>query len=130
MNSNYTQPVATLLSYGERRYLKQWPDYLALGFTPEHIPELIRLATDAELHWAHSDSSEVWAPVHAWRALGQLHAEEAIEPLMRLFHELEDSDQVGEELPFIYGMIGASAIPTLAHYLVVTSFFPPGFPRG
>ena len=73
-----------------------------LGLTSEHIPALIRMATDEELNWANADSLEVWAPVHAWRALGQLHAEEAIEPLMRLFHEHDDSDWVGEELPIVY----------------------------
>jgi HEAT repeat protein len=31
--------------------------------------------------WADQNSMEVWAPVHAWRALGQLRAEEAIKPL-------------------------------------------------
>jgi hypothetical protein len=34
-----------------------------------------------------------------------------------LFHELEDSDWVSEELPQVYGMIGREAIPALARYL-------------
>ncbi len=121
MSSTYTDPVAKLLRYGECRNFKKWPDYLELGLTREHIPELIRIATDEELNWADSDSLEVWAPVHAWRALGQLHAEEAIGPLIRLFHELEDSDWAGEELPIIYEMIGPRAIPTLAQYLAEDS---------
>jgi hypothetical protein len=121
MISTYTDPVAKLLSYGDCRYFKTWPDYLELGFTREHIPELIRMATDEELNWAESDSLEVWAPVHAWRALGQLQAEEAIEPLMRLFHELEHSDWTGEELPIMYQMIGPKALPALAYYIAEDS---------
>ncbi len=121
MSLTYKDPVAKLLSYGDCRHFKKWPDYLELGLTREHIPELIRMATDGELNWADSDSLEVWAPVHAWRALGQLHTEEAIEPLMRLFHELEHSDWTREELPIIYQMIGPKALPALAHYLAEDS---------
>ena len=98
MTTTYSSPVDKLLTYGDCRDFREWPDYLELGLTQEHIPELIRMGTDEELNWADSDSLEVWAPVHAWRALGQLQAEEAIEPLMNLFHELEDSDWAGEGL--------------------------------
>lgn len=118
MKTAYAPPVDQLLTYGDcRDSFREWPDYLKLGLTKEHIPELIGMATDEELHWADSERLEVWAPVHAWRALGQLRAEEAIEPLMRLFHELEDSDWVVEELPQVYAMIGPKAIPALRGYL-------------
>jgi len=122
MTTDYSPPVDKLLTYGDCRDLRKWPDYLELGLTQEHVPELIRMAIDDDLNWADSDSLEVWAPIHAWRALGQLKAEEAIEPLMELFHELEDSDWVGEELPVVYGMIGPEAIPQLATYLSDTSY--------
>ena len=75
------------------------------------------MATDDELNWADSDSLEVWVSVHAWRALGQLKAEEAIEPLIMNLFRMGDSDWVGEELPKVYGMIGPKAIPPLAKYL-------------
>ena len=117
MISTYTDPVAKLLNCGDCHQFKEWPSYMELGLTTQHIPELIRMATDGELNWADSDSLEVWAPVHAWRSLGQLHAEEAIEPLLQLFHELEDSDWVGEELPRVYELIGPKAVPALADYL-------------
>ena len=121
MSSTYTGPVAKLLTYGECHNSGGWPDYAQLGLTPAHIPQLIRMATDEKLNWADSDSSEVWAPVHAWRTLGELHAEEAIEPLLRLFHELEDSEWAGEELPTVFEMIGPKALPALAHYLAEVS---------
>jgi hypothetical protein len=106
-----------LLTFGDCRDFRGWPNYLDLGLGLEHVPELIQMATDEELNWADSESLGVWAPVHAWRALGQLRAVSAIEPLLHLFHELEDSDWVGEELPQVYGMIGREAIPALARYL-------------
>ena len=122
--SEYPPPVDRLLTYGDCRELRKWPDYVAeLGLGPEHIPDLIRMAMDEELRWADSDSLEVWAPVHAWRVLGQLRAEAAIEPLMDLFDDLDEDgdDWILEELPTVYGMIGPTAIPTLSAYLTAPS---------
>ncbi len=124
----YTPPVDKLLTYGslEDEVSDQWPDYLALGLGPEHIPELIRMATDTELHnlkeedYDENDLS-FWAPVHAIRALGQLHAEEAIEPLLPLFEGSRDDEFMAEDLAKVYGMIGPASIPALARYLGDTS---------
>ncbi|QTA86335.1 HEAT repeat domain-containing protein [Desulfonema magnum] len=122
MTPAYTYPTAKLLKYGDCRSFMKWPDYLSeFGFTSEHIPELIRMATDKTLNWAGCDSSEVWAPVHAWRALGQLHAEEATEPLMSLLHEPDDADWAREELPIVFQMIGQKAVPALVRYLAEDS---------
>ena len=118
--ADYPPPVDKLLTLGDARdSMSHWPDYLAYGLGPEHIPDLIRMATDEELYVAGSDSLEVWAPVHAWRALGQFRAEAAAEPLTGLLHRIDDNqdDHVGEELPEVYGMIGPAAIPALATYL-------------
>ncbi len=120
--TKYREPADVLLTLGDPRELSdQWLDYSEYGIGAGHIPDLIQLATDSELHWADSESLEVWSSLHAWRALGQLRAEEAIEPLLNLFHELEEDDWVGEELPRVYGMIGAAAIPALTAYLADTS---------
>ena len=120
--AKYRKPVEVLLTLGDPRKLSdQWLDYSEYGIGSEHIPDLVQLATDSELHWANSESVEVWSSLHAWRALGQLRAEEAIEPLLNLFHELEEDDWAGEELPRVYGMIGAAAIPALTAYLADTS---------
>lgn len=117
MSTNYSSPVSRLLSLGESRGFGEWPNYTDLGLGPEHVDELIEMATDERLNWAGPASVEVWAPVHAWRALGQLRATAAIEPLVHLFHELEDNDWATDELPVVYGMIGREAIPVLARYL-------------
>ena len=119
MTSEYTEPVAQLLTYGDPRGETEWPDYLPLGFTEEHVPELVKMATDEELNWTSSESLEIWAPVHAWRTLAQLQAEDAIEPLLALFDFEEDFDDdwAISELPTIYGMIGPKAVPALSRYL-------------
>ena len=117
--TSYQPPVDKLLAYGESNLMKpdEWPDYRELGIGPEHIPDLIRMATDEELNEADPESKEVWAPLHAWRALGQLRAVEAVEPLLGLFDRLEYDDWVNEELPDVFSMIGPAALPVLAEYI-------------
>ena len=119
MTKKYSPIVSTLLTYGDCRELLNWPDYLQHGFGEEHIPELIEMATDPELNRGKQDSLEVWAPVHAWRILGQLKAEAAIEPLTGLLQMFDkDNDHfVGEELPKVFGMIGEKAVPALEGYV-------------
>ncbi len=116
----YPEPVARLLTYGEVEFSRpreRWADYLELGLTDEHVTELIRMASDAELNGLDVESPEVWAPLHAWRALGQLRAEAAAPSLVRLFELLDDDDWVADDLPRVFAMIGPAAIPTLAAYL-------------
>lgn len=117
----YSPTVGKLLTIGDARNQPEWPNYLDLGLRAEHVPELITLATDTKLFWSETESREVWGPIHAWRTLGQLRATEAIEPLIPLFHELDESDWGGEELPEVYGMIGREAIPALTRYLADTT---------
>jgi hypothetical protein len=117
----YSPPVDRLLTYGDCRKFHEWPNYLELGLSQEHVPELIHMATDEELHWADSDGLEVWAPVHAWRALGQLRAEEAVQPLIELLerfdNEIESDEYVMSDLPEVFGLLGHAAILPLTAYL-------------
>jgi hypothetical protein len=115
-STTYSPPVDQLLKLGDCRRRPR-PPYHIMGFTPEHVPELIRMSIDPELNWANAESDEVWAPVHAWRVLGLLRAEEAVEPLLGLLEEFEDSTWPGEEFPEVFGRIGPAAIPALARYL-------------
>jgi HEAT repeat protein len=117
--SDYTPPVSKLLTLGDARKMPTWPNYREMGLGPEHVPDLIRMALDEELNWGYSDSDEVWAPLHAWRALGQLQAEEAAEPLTELLAWIDEygDDWVAEEMPIVFGLIGPAAIPILADYL-------------
>ena len=120
--NTYSPPVSTLLTLGDVHRSTGWPGYLAYGLTDAHIPDLIRMALDEDLHWADSESPEVWAPIHAWRALGQLRAQAAIEPLVQLLHRIDEDedDWVGEELPKVLALIGPAAIPTLQTFLAST----------
>ncbi len=122
--TTYTSPVDKLLALGEPESIppEKWPNYLELGLGPEHIPELIRMATDRKLRDLEQEEYEdedpdFWGPIHAIRALGQLHAEAAVEPLVNLLTELKDDEWMLEELPSVYGMIGPVAIPALSVYL-------------
>lgn len=123
--ADYTPPVSQLLTLGQPNPYnsdpKQWRNYLELGLGPESIPDLIRMATDKDLNFAMSDTQEVWGPMHSWRTLAQLHAQEAIEPLLVLFERLEDDEWATEELPTVYSRIGPATIPTLAVYLADTN---------
>jgi len=126
--TTYTAPVDKLLTLGEAEAVNpdKWPDYLEPGLGPEHIPDLIRMTTDHELRNLESEEGEeeepeFWAPIHAMRALGELHAEAAIEPLIHLLPELKDDEWMLEELPVVFGMIGPAAVPELAEYLVDSS---------
>jgi hypothetical protein len=112
----YTDPVATLLTYRRLTsadFGKPWSDYLKLGFSREHVPELIRMATDPDLNDSDANSFEVWAPLHAWRALGQLRAEEAIQPLLLWYLRQRDDDWLLNDLSRIFALIGPAAIPAL-----------------
>ncbi|QIR40710.1 hypothetical protein HCG51_31130 [Tolypothrix sp. PCC 7910] len=122
-SASYAPPVDRLLTYGDCRKYKEWPNYVAeLGLKPEHIPDLIRMLTDEALIWAESDSDEVWSTIHAWRSLGQLKAEDAIAPLLNLFEEMEDVDWVSTEMPRVFQMIGPVSISALSAYLVDSQY--------
>ncbi len=114
----YSHPVNQLLTFGDCREIKEDTNYIEkFGFTPEHIPELIRMAVDEELNWGDSEGLEIWGPIHAWRSLGQLRAEAAIEPLISIFDALEEIEWTSSEMPIVFGKIGPAAIPSLAAYL-------------
>src|ERR1700757_3329402 len=93
LRHSYAAPVQRLLGVGESIGVDpaKWPDYAdEYGLGREHAAELIRLACDEALMGAPSDRAEVWAPVHAWRALGQLKIDEAVPPLLALLKTAED----------------------------------------
>lgn len=116
----YAPPLDRLLELGRGPTREAgWPDYLQYGFTSEHVPELIRMATDPSFNNLSSERREVWTPLHAWRTLAQLGAVEATEALLTLLHQIDDQDDdwISEELPQVFGIFGAGAIPALAEYL-------------
>ncbi len=129
--ADYTLPVANLLKLGSPIFAVEsdkWLDYQqTAGIGSEDIPQLIRLATDDKLEDVDLEDDDLdeeeeeqnatllYGPIHALRALGQLKAQEAAEPLLSLL-DWED-DFVDEDLPRIYALIGPAANPILAEYV-------------
>lgn len=121
MSTSYGSPLDQLLvlplpEFG--RY-KAWPAYLEMGFTPEHVAELIRMVNDAELWEGDGEDPGTYAPVHAWRTLGLLRAEAAIGPLVAVLESSDDWAQ--EEIPAVLGMIGPTALEPVRAALARTS---------
>src|SRR5262249_18566437 len=109
----YEPPVSRLTTLGRPEPVNEWADYSAFGIGAEHVLELIRLLQDRELAWADSNTPDPYAQAHAWRALGQLKAAAAIEPLLNLLAEQEGedwNDWVTEDVPVALGMIGWAAL--------------------
>ncbi|MBW4659086.1 MAG: hypothetical protein KME15_10450 [Drouetiella hepatica Uher 2000/2452] len=121
--ADYSPPVSQLLTYEEIDHNPDnWSGYLNLGITSEHIPELIQMMGDRSLYLDETDEQLYWAaPINAWRTLGQLKAEAAIEPLIDVVRQWGDNldwdEWIVEEIPLIFGQIGAAALPALANYL-------------
>ena len=123
---DFSDPVLALCALGEdpaRQF--EWMDYPAeLGLTEEHIPELIRIVEDIEVFMPYDedvddDAPEFFSPIHAWRALGQLKAEEAVPTLIELLISNDDLDidWVMDEIPTVMALIGSVFIPALDEYL-------------
>lgn len=116
---NYNEPVAKLLEIGQPEWAAptgKWIDYQKeYGLDQADIPELIRLATDEELYYQDLEDEEaptIWGSVHAWRALGQLRANQAVEPLLKTLDWNDDYSL--EDLPRVFDLIGPAAIPGLS----------------
>lgn len=115
--SDYRPPVAQLLALGDPLVEQNEISYLQLGLSEADVPELCRLVQAATLYDDEADDLQTYASVHAWRALGELRAEAAIDTLINEFRHAETDDWVSEELPAIFGRIGAAAIAPLTTYL-------------
>ena len=120
--SKFSEPVLKLISQGEEVVRKKRDfDYIKLGIKREYIPELIEIVQDAEyfIYDLDEDDEDWGAPIHAWRALGQLKATEAIATLINLLEESEelDLDWVMDEIPDVMAKIGHACIPSLDKYL-------------
>jgi ribosomal protein L7/L12 len=126
MTNTYAEPISKLLTVG-RPEGEGWLDYSTLGITQEHIPELIQLVEDHDLRILElpeglpdeAELPEWFAQIHAWRALGQLKAEEAIPAIIGSLHQVddEDDDWIGEDAQEVFALIGPVAIRPLTKYL-------------
>src|SRR5262245_18411198 len=114
--TEYPPPVAALKDLGEVKLAKEWLDYHARGLGPEQVPDLMRMLLDRELNLGDPKSKDVWAPLHALRALAQLRAAEATEAILQELQQDHERgrDRVSETSPKVSGMIGLAAMPALS----------------
>lgn len=121
---SYPAPFDKLLALGNPLDLQEkTTDYSLHGFTTEHVPGLVHMALDEGLHNGSPRGSAVFGPVHAWRALGQLRAKEAIVPLLFLLRRVDEENDywVGEDIPNVLGEIGPVGIGLVATYAMETT---------
>lgn len=120
-NSDLPPAVQKLTTLGDAWEYQDWVDYRLLGIEEKHIPFLIQIINDHQQFWEkwEEDDPRGFTPVHAWRALGQLRAVEAIPTLISLLREIDDDDNdlIQEDLPEVLALIGPAAVPALIDYL-------------
>lgn len=115
---DYPSPVARLLRLGREPATRRvWPNYLHLGLQARHVPDLVRMAADGALLRAEQRDPAAWAPLHAWRALGQLEAADAVAPLYALLGAWPGDAAMMSEIPVVLGMIGSPALPQATLWL-------------
>jgi HEAT repeat protein len=124
MPHTYTPPVASLLELGAPNMtvlIRDWIDYEGkYKLSKEQIPELIRMSVDEDLYNSDPEGTEIWSAVHAWRALAQLQATEAVAPLLKLMNR-EEAEWEQYEMFYIMGMIGFPALDELVKFVADTS---------
>ncbi len=118
-----------LLRFGDddtlRRPPEGWRNYVSeLSLTGADASALltllnqwVRIVTDADDDEGKFEAS--WAaPIHAWRALGQIGAVEAVAPMLAQTDSLDEvmDDWSMSDWPHVFGMIGPAAVgPLLDH---------------
>ena len=131
MPSQETSIAHRLYEAGNPRYVNDWEGrdsyYVsACRVSVEDIPALIDVARKwTDWDWpgkedlgdlAEEEDAEL-LPVTAWRTLGELEAEAAVEPLIDMLREYDEEsgcdNWVAEEMPPVFGKIGPSAIEPL-----------------
>jgi hypothetical protein len=112
----YTEPVNQLLKLDSPDKIEDWSTYLHLGITEADIPELARMAVDRNL-FESEDEEAFFALIHAWRTLAELQTDQAIEPLIQALTQWGNQDDwwdwESEEMPLVFGRLGARALPAL-----------------
>ena len=87
---DYQRMLEKLCQAGDPRKTLEWaqgdPDYVKqFGLEPKHIPALIDIAKKWVEDDEQVDDDIFYAPVHAWRALGQLRAVESAEVIEQAY---------------------------------------------
>jgi hypothetical protein len=125
MDVTYPPPVDQLLSLGNPDHAEDDVEYRALGISEEHVPVLIQMMRDERLNWVlqelGEDEAPFWAPVHAWRALGELRAGAAVPAMLAHLADYPDDEWITEEIPEVLAKVGAPALqPTREAFVRAT----------
>jgi len=119
---SYPPPVNYLIGLGDpRERPSKELDLQALGIGKEHVPLLLEMLADPQFEDSEDseDTPESWTHLHVWRALGQLRALEAVEPLISFIEKYSEVwfDWVLGEFGDVCAQIGPDALPLLTAYL-------------
>jgi hypothetical protein len=91
-----------------------WHRSVVSGMTREHVPDLVRLLDDPSLNGETTEEPQAYAPIHAWRAIGDFKAVEAVPALIRCLEvrqRWENFDDWSiEEIPKVLVDMGPDAI--------------------
>jgi hypothetical protein len=110
--------VDLLIDAGKRISPRVRERILTLG--PPAIPPLLELMEDEELS-VDTAPGEGWAPIHAANLLGELRAQEAIRPMLRLLAETEWDTILHDAVLLALPKLGPAVLePTLAAYAATT----------
>jgi len=125
-----TRLIERLQQQGDARGMPRWtegePDYVAaLGVDADDIPALLTVVRCWDCEPGEGpveipdEQPAVYAPIHAWRTLGQMRAVEAVPATLEMLDRLDEllDDWSFEEFPSVWAMIGDSALDPLAAYL-------------
>lgn len=112
--------VRELLSLGKVEPLDEWINYPEmLELDPTDVPALLSMALNEKLLYEMGENStELWAPLHALRALGQLKSPEVIEPLLHASEILDDHDWMRDDLRKVFCLIGEPSLEPLIYYFL------------
>lgn len=113
-NEPHSDPLATLRCTGKDLPGDLKAAILALGRAA--VPSLIALLEEGDPA-AENAPGDGWPPVHAVRLLGELKAEEAIQPFLRLLREADDESWLRNDAEINLPNIGPAIVePVLAAF--------------
>jgi hypothetical protein len=118
MNKKYSKQVEALFKYKIAKLKEEWINYPEkFNFDATHIPELIDVLKKTDLESVTMQKVENSAPMHAWRALGQLNATESVKFLFESLIKNSEAIIFYLELPVVIGMMDENAIEPTKEYL-------------
>lgn len=129
MSHSNSSLVERLFAAGNPRSVQDWEGrdgyyVAACRVSADDVPHLVDIARRwTDLDWQDDVDDDEWdgseeaqlLPVTAWRTLADLRADAAVEPLVEMLRALDDAmdDWASDDLPRVFGKIGASAIEPL-----------------